>query len=56
MGLMWDYKYDAQLRAEELADQEGSDYFQLPLNEQCRLYNKALGEVFDRHVSAADKD
>jgi hypothetical protein len=49
-----DYKYDAEVLAEELADQEGQDYYALSVNDKCAFYARALERVNERLVMAAD--
>ena len=53
---MGDYKYAAQVRAEELAEDQGVDFFTLSQDEQCKLYNQGLKDVFEDMLSTADKD
>lgn len=52
-----DYKYEAQVRAEELAEQEHGenvDFYSLSTDEQNRLYQEGLDIVYERMAARAD--
>lgn len=50
-----DYKYAAQVKAEELAEERyGKDYYDLPEDVQCKLYEEGMQAYIDSQVSAAD--
>ena len=52
-----DYKYAAQVRAEEQAEEEFGpdvDYFSLPDDVRDRLYRQGLSDHFENLVDAAD--
>jgi hypothetical protein len=51
---MSDYKWDAQVRAEELCEELGLDYWSLSADEQYDWYQKGLDATFERLVGAAD--
>lgn len=52
---MDDYKYAAQLRAEELAEEAGNDFFDLPQDKQLKLYQQALDDQVDRLADLVDE-
>lgn len=52
-----DYKYAAQMRAEEQAEEEFGpdvDYFSLPDSVRDRLYRRGLEDHFESLMDAAD--
>jgi len=51
---MSDYKWAAQVRAEELAEEQGQDYFSLPQDKQCELYQQGLDDTFENLMTQAD--
>ena len=50
-----DYKYAAQMRAEEIAEWEwGCDFYDLPAETQSQIYQRGLGEHFESLMEQAD--
>lgn len=49
-----DYKYEMQMRAEELADEMGVDYYDLPQNKQYELYEQAREGWIEARLAQAD--
>lgn len=52
---MTDYKYAAQMNAERLAEEQGLDYFSLPLEAQCDLYERGMQQYVEAQMDAADR-
>jgi hypothetical protein len=54
-GMSGDYKYDAQVLAEEWADQRyGLEFYDLPKDTQGELYEEALNYNAEKMLAAAD--
>jgi hypothetical protein len=52
---MRDRKYEAQLRAEEIASETwGCEFYDLPQDTQYQVYTQALRDVDERRLEAAD--
>lgn len=52
---MKDYKYAAQLLAEELAEAEfGCEFYDLDTGTQCRLYERGMQMYVDKQMDAAE--
>jgi hypothetical protein len=50
-----DYKYAAQLRAEEIADEEfGVDFYALPQEKQFEIYQRGLNDFIENCYGQAD--
>jgi hypothetical protein len=49
-----DYKWDIQMRAEELAEEEGVEFYHLPSNRQDAIYRQATDDWRDAAMAAAD--
>ncbi len=50
-----DYKYAALLRAEEIAQEEfGVDFYDLPQDKQCEVYQRGIDDYFDSMCGQAD--
>lgn len=50
---MGDYKYKLQVMAEEAAEEEGTDYYSLPLSMQYKLYQRCKEKYFSLGVNDA---
>lgn len=52
---MRDLKYEYQLRAEEIAQEEyGMEYEELCTHEQLEVYDRAMEEVHDKYIAQVD--
>ncbi len=51
---MDDYKYAAQIRAEEIAEESGMDFWDLPREKQAELYQKGLEAHWESRMERAD--
>jgi len=50
-----DYKYAAQMRAEEIAQEEfGVDFYDLPQAKQCEVYQRGMDDYLDSMCAQAD--
>ena len=50
-----DFKYEAQVLADEMAEEEFvAEFYSLTSDQQCSLYQRALDRVFDGYTCNAD--
>lgn len=52
---MSDYKWEMQMRAEELAENDGKDYFALSTDEQCQYFERGMEAWREAQLDAADR-
>ncbi len=51
---MSDYKWEMQMRAEELAEANGADYMSLDANAQCRYFERGMAAWREAQFDKAD--
>ncbi len=51
-----DYKYDMQMRAEEIAEEEGTEFYALSSDKQDVIFNKAKEWWIDVQLCRADNE